>query len=210
MLLLLCPACASVDADADAASAMRTIALLLFNAQADVCVPPPLLPAYPCLQAQPGALCSKEDQALLDLAEKEGMKRCPRLVWRRRHLCCLFKKKFTYTGMEENGVDGRDAAMHRYKARCPDAAATMQLWHDGAAPERLLLHVVPLRLGILLQLRQGQGQGQQPPVRLQALCGAVVSECVCLGAGAARGAEGVLFSTVQLDPCSFLKYSRLC
>lgn len=29
------------------------------------------------MQAQPGALRSKEDQALLDLAEQEGMRRCP-------------------------------------------------------------------------------------------------------------------------------------
>ena len=34
-------------------------------------------PLFCALQAQPGALRSKEDQALLDMAEQEGLKRCP-------------------------------------------------------------------------------------------------------------------------------------
>lgn len=132
------------------------------------------------LQAQPGALRSKEDQALLDLAEQEGMRRCP---------ACGAMVQRTQVGdtgggggLCSGGMGGEVACGG--SCGCPlglcmvaSSPAGAMLWrpqrpplvykHASAQPRLpacplpsagLLIHVVPLRRPLLLRLRQAQGQ----------------------------------------------------
>ncbi len=137
----------------------------------------PATKVHSSMQAQPDALRSKEDQALLDLAEQEGMRRCP---------ACGAMVMRTEVSAGEWGVAAvliqgvlvaRDAcpATGLVQVLCVDGAVGTLRWPccgwrlAGCAvaqlflpaflpPAGLLLHDLPLRQPLLLRLRQAEGE----------------------------------------------------